>query len=188
MNRREFFCAATVGASAIAGCVGTRRQSTQFPTVEVEQQTTTTDAGLEFVVEKVAEYSTSSPAEIEMTLTNTTGSATEIIFGGSPPYSRYWGQRETGETLVVVPGTRNYLAPKTGTTAEFLPAEADGECWQASAEIVGQDVALERTLEPGESVAETYAAVSQANSECLSRGSYRFEPMEHTTEFDVVLK
>lgn len=189
MNRRRFLTTAGLGVSILAGCAGRMSSGNEFPTLEVEQRTTTTEQGLKFAVRGVAGYSTSSPAEVEMAVTNVTDSDVDVIFGGSPPYSRYWGHRTDGpETLVLIPETRDYVVPETGDSRDFVPTESDDGCWQANTGIVGQDIALERTLKPGESISETYAVVSQPGEKCLVPGTYRFDSLEHATEFDVVLK
>lgn len=209
MNRRALLAGLGGAAAALAGCtapgVGGRGPTTapspvatEFPAVEIPNPTVERNA-YRVETEVVAEFSVERPAAVEIRLTNR-GEHRRYSFGGSPPYSDYWGERDGGDAgLLLVPADRTYvdvLAPdrfdnvtaRPGEEPYLRPPEPVDGCWRANGKLLRNDIALERDLAPGETVAERYDLVAGVENEgCLPAGRYEFGGRSYLDDGDWAL-
>lgn len=188
MKRRALL--ATIGATAVAGCLGnatgggntTQQTATQQTTT---QQTTTRD-GPGFDVTEITtdalpddidarvdvtmtgNVSESQPAVIELSVTNTAKAERTWQFGALVPWSSLAGEQTDGNgTVLLAPG---------GADHQVVPdAPQDDLCWRATSGIALVQVVKEVTFQPNETNSGEYAFLAGPERDCLAPGTYRFE-------------
>lgn len=125
------------------------------------------------------QFTEQNPARLQIRFTNKGESSRQFRFGSSPPLSEYAGERiDGGGELVLVPDNmRNVSIKDQNDDGELriIPEKPTDSCWQIEDQIIGQDVLVPRTLNPGESVTETYTVLAGAdNTSCIISGDFQF--------------
>lgn len=152
-----------------------------FPELTVEDDEIPEDheSGLTASVQITRQYSGDAPAQLRVTVMNRSGEPRDVTFGPTPPFSDYRGNHiERDAVAHIVPENRshvNIVHPDDKNDEDEDPAEPIDNCWQ----IVGvqrDDLAQLETLDPCESLSETYSIFASAdNNDCLPAGEYQFE-------------
>lgn len=117
----------------------------------------------------------SATARIEIGFTNDAETARTFEFGSLAPFSDVRG---TGPTsLLLIPNVSGIgVVDENGDgDTVLIPDEPGKNCWQAEDGLVLPEVLVTPTVEPGETLRESYDVVAAANaSGCLPSGDYRF--------------
>ena len=112
-------------------------------------------------VELIQEYTAEHPGEIQMTMINEADQVREFEYGPSPLSH---GEHDSVDA---------YLhAEYSGNTYD----EPENGCWRSLNHLGGEPELTGATLDPGESVSESYELLAAADEEyCLPGGLYWFE-------------
>lgn len=152
-----------------------------FPELSIEGDEIPDDheSGLSAFVQLTRQYSANAPAQLRIDLTNQSGEAREVTFGASPPFSQYQGNHlERDAVIHIAPADRTHVGIHQVNDEYEVhddPEEPIDGCWQIE-DIGRNDLAHSKTLEPCETLTETYSIFASAgNGDCLPAGGYRFE-------------
>ena len=199
----------TTTSVGIAGCAG---DDETFPTVSLDPNPPPEAAPANVEFSLLNQYSRNDPARIRIRFTSRADARREFDFGAVAPYTYPYGEQSgDGPFLVLVPTSDNpyYQAGlSNGTNESFqmhddesvlVPDSSRDGCWSSRGQLDAAPVSNPRTLDPDETVEETYALLSlpadeRPHDECLAPGRYTFRD-ENPFEtdgfgygFDVVLE
>jgi len=196
-DRRGFLASLGLVGIATAGCLQSSQddsQTTRPSSRSTESDTTTRPTEPETTAVDVSASmfdwegeltaaTGSQPAEVELTLTNTSVVELELTGGPAPPMSAAFSETkgsttstETDEQLVLY----HPDSVDMGT-----PSSTSGGCWRGKPAV--NTTALQPmgparivTLEPDDSVSETYDVYNHPeNDACITRGDFVFESDLH---------
>ena len=151
-----------------------------FPELSVEGDKIPDDheSGLAAFIQLTRQYTANTPAQLQIDLMNRSEQPREVTFGASPPFSRYRSDHEQRNAIYIVPAERTHVYIEHVNNkyeANADPEEPIDDCWQIE-DIERNDLAHSKTLEPCETLTETYSIFASAdNDDCLPAGGYRFE-------------
>lgn len=188
-SRRDALAAvASLGAFPTAGCIGRLQSRYAYPHVTLRRDPVPVEyADVEATV--VEQFTDDHPARVRVAFRNPTDETRTYGFSASPPFSGLYGSPPgvdgDDRLLVLVPlESEAYVTAYSETwgaertpTAAIPDAPTDG-CWHANGEISHHPIELGRTLDPGETLSETYAVLSARESDesgCEVVGEWRFE-------------
>lgn len=145
-----------------------------FPELAIVSVDETSD-GSSIAVENISEFEEDSPAQIEITFTNSMDEPKLYTFGSVMVFSGYVGEHVDGHAEL-------WLEPENGRgytplgDSSSVPTEPDSGCWQYPIEEYGvHDFEEGVTLEPGESISNQFDIFHRAPTDrCLPSGRYRF--------------
>jgi hypothetical protein len=173
----------TLGFSLFGGCIGSFPQLTEEYTatsvaeVRADEVPESEDVALGLELER--NFSESMPARLSIRFTNTSGRKRTFEFGGTPPFSSFHGTVVGGNAqMILVPDDYEYVGIVSydgGAVETVVPSQPIGGCWKAKNRIIGNDILVDRELNPGESIRMTYTVLAHhENDSCLESGEYRF--------------
>lgn len=169
-------------------CTTSLESSDPFPDLQIENDDVPQDADVAMCVQPVEPFTEDSSAKIAVELTNVSESSAEYGFGISPPWGGVFAEHVQQEaTLILVPDYREHVGSEG-----LIPQQAADGCWRAQTLYSGEDIGLNATVDPAETIREEYTILTAKDSACLTPGSYRFEeegydPVSGTWGFEITL-
>lgn len=140
--------------------------SEQFPNVDVTVDTQPRDAPLRVGVEKVCDFSPTTPARIRGSFENRSSTEQTVGFGPIQPFSNIWSEGDS--PLVLVPIEREIQRYALGTDEQIIPDQPVDGCWQTNiVRFVRHDVLRWLSLASGECIQSEYAVLHYPEQEIL---------------------
>lgn len=188
-SRRRFFIISASTLTLFSGCSGLQStsdstQSTQSPTISNTRSTSkqspqssstplpVSSYSFDWSAELLRSSTSSDPAKIRLSLTNTASEQVQLGFGPTPPFSMPL-PNSTDRRVPVL------FHPEMGDNGK-IPTTQENGCWRVQSELISiYDLLEQRQLEPDETISNTYVLLAQKGTEtakngCFADGTYNY--------------
>ena len=143
----------------------------KFKTIKdyMESPTETDNHSFSVTVTKTQNFSEDYPGICTISLRNISKVSLRTMFGVTPPFSRYKGKTQNGDSMVLIPlNSRSSII----NAERLLPEEPP---WRISESFTIPQTGTVKTLEPGDSVSDDYAILLPEDSDSeYKSGKYLF--------------
>lgn len=144
-----------------------------YPSVSVEGESVSSDRQVSLTVGVIEQFSSSSPAELRIELTNVAQTKREFDFGSVSPFEAMVGYSDAGHRIHAIPNDDEAGA---GPFPAVVPQSPIEGCWKLADTYDTETFGLLWPADSGATTRMTYALLDGLDTEdCLPDGEYRFE-------------